>query len=163
GAQNRTRQIKVDAARASGDSGPDRARNTDADVLGPLDAVGGFGKGLGRVHLVELFVFALLQIDGGPIARSADLYHREAVGGGIRKSHHTVEKAGRRDGQADARLLRQIAGDRRRVTGGGFMAEADIAAPRGLGQTGQIGDRYAGDAIDSVEAVQLQGVHDEVE
>jgi hypothetical protein len=128
-AQNRARQIEINAARASRDSRADRAGEANANVLRPLDPVGGFGERLGRVHLVELFVFALLQIDGGPIARPADLDHRKAIGRCIGESDHPVQKAGRRDGQTDAGLPCQIAGDRRCVAGGGLMAEADITDP----------------------------------
>src|SRR5579885_2047008 len=53
------------------------------------------------IHLVQLFVVALLQVDDRAVTGSADLNHRKPVGGRIRKRHHPVQEAGRRDGETD--------------------------------------------------------------
>ena len=73
-----------------------------------------------------------------------------------------VEKAGSRDGHADAGLLRQIAGDRRRVAGRLLVAKAEVADAFGLRQAQEIGDRDAGHAKDRVDPVQLQRLHHQV-
>ena len=127
GGQHAGREIEIHAARTAGDGGADGARQTDADVLGAVDAVRRLRVRLGRVHLVELLVVALLEVDDRPVARPADLDHREAVRRGVGQRHHAVEEAGRRDGEADARFLRQEARCGRRVAGGLLVAEADVA------------------------------------
>src|SRR5208337_2584268 len=76
----------------------DRTPDADADVLRPIYPVRGFRIRLGRVHLVELLIVALLEVDDCPVARSANLNHRKAVGGGVGQRHHAVEKTGSRDG-----------------------------------------------------------------
>ena len=109
------RQVEIDAAGAAGQRGADRARDAHADVLGMQHAERGLGERLGDGELVHLLVVALLQVDDLALARAADEDHREAVGGGVRERGQAVEEAGRRHRQADARLLRQEAGDRRGV------------------------------------------------
>ena len=100
----------------------------------------------------------MLKVDDRPVARSADLDHGEPVRGGVGQGHHAVEKAGSRDGEADTRFLRQIAGDRRRVAGGLLMVEADVANAFGLSQPRQVGHRNAGHTVDGVEAIELHGL-----
>src|SRR6185295_18735845 len=125
--------------------------------------VGRFGVRLGRVHLVQLFVVALLEVDDGPFARPADLDHREAVHGGVGERHHAVQESGRRNSETDARLLRQKAGDRRGVASGLLVPESDEADALRLSQPREVGDRDAGNTEDGVQAVQLQGVDHQVE
>jgi hypothetical protein len=78
------------------------------------------------------------------------------------QSRQAVEEARRRHGQADARLLGQIAGDRRRIAGVLLMTERDDPEAFALGDAAKIGDRNARNAVDRLDAVQLQGVDDEV-
>jgi hypothetical protein len=73
-----------------------------------------------------------------------------------------VEEPGRGDSQADAGLLRQEAGDRRGVARVLLVAEGQHAQARRLRAAGQVGDRDAGQAIDRVEPVQLQGIDDQL-
>src|SRR5438128_9650527 len=103
------------------------AGNSNTDVSGLVDAESRFCVWLGRVHLIKLFIVTLLEIDDGSVARPADLDHGEAVGGRVSKCNHAVQKAGGGHRETDPRLLRQIAGDRRCVTSGLLVAEADIA------------------------------------
>ena len=74
-----------------------------------------------------------------------------------------VEKAGRRDGEADAWLLRQEAGGGRRIAGVLFVAERDHSQAFGLRHARQVGDRDAGQGEDRVDVVELEGVDDKVE
>jgi hypothetical protein len=162
GSQDVTWKIQVHAARASGHGGADGARQADADVFGPIDPVRCLCVRLGRVHLVELLILALLKVDGRPLARSADLDHGKPIRGGGRQGHHSVEKPWSRDGEADARFLRQITADRGRVAGRLLVAEADVANAFGLSQPRQVGYRDSDHTIDGVEAVELHGLDYEV-
>jgi hypothetical protein len=117
------RQVEVDPARASGHRGADRSRDTDADVLGVQDAVGGLAQRLGDGELVHLLVVALLQVDDLALGRAGDEDHGEAVGGGVRECGQAVEEARRRYGEADARLLREVPGDGGGIAGVLFMPE----------------------------------------
>src|SRR5882724_4356132 len=67
------------------------ARQTDSDVLGLIHPIGCLCVRLGRVHLIELLIVALLQVDDGAVARSADLDHREPVDPDQRSEEHTSE------------------------------------------------------------------------
>src|ERR1700753_2454523 len=102
------RKIEIDAAWTARHGGTYRPRKTDTDIPRMVDPICSLGIGLGRIHLVELFIITLLQIDDRAVARSADQDHRKAVGGRISECHHSVEKSGRRDGEANARLLGQV-------------------------------------------------------
>ena len=135
-----------------------RARNSNADIFGVIDAESCFGVWLCRVHLIKFFVVALLKIDDRPVARPADLDHREAVGGRISKCHHAVEKAWGGHRETDARLPGQIAGDRSRISGGLFMPKADVPQPFGLRETSQIRDRNTRHAEDSIDSIEFQGI-----
>ena len=80
----------------------------------------------------------------------------------LRERGQAVQEAGRRHRQADAGLLRQEAGDRRGVAGVLLVAERNHAHARGLRLAREVGDRDAGQAEDRVDAVQLEGIDDEV-
>jgi hypothetical protein len=162
GAEHGARQIQIDTARPPRQRAADRARQADTDVLRPIDAVRGLRVGLRRIHLVELFVVALLQVDDVALARAADLDHREAVDGGSRQRDQAVEETRRRDREADAGLLRQKAGSSSGIAGGRLVMKADVADAFGLREARQVGDRNAGHAVDRVQAVQLQRIDDEV-
>src|SRR3546814_4166914 len=64
--------------------------------------------------------------------------------------------------EADTRLLRQESGNRRRVAGALLVPEREDPQALALHETAKVGDRNAGHAIDRVDAVELQGVDDEV-
>src|SRR6267143_1268252 len=156
------RQVEVHAARAAGDGGADGARDAHTDVLGVQHAEGGLGERSGDGQLVHLFVVALLQVDDLALAGAADEDHREAIGGGVGQCGQAVEEAGGGNRQADARLLRHEAGD-----GGGvacvlLMAERNHAHACGLCHAGEVGDRDTGQTEDRVDAVELEGIDDEV-
>ena len=161
-AEHLGRQVEIDAARTPRHGGADRPRDADADVLRAVDPVGRLGKGPGGGELVHLLVIALLEIDDRAVARPADQDHRETVGRGVGQRDQPVEEAGGRDRHADARLLRQIPGDRRRVPGRLLVAEAEVADALVLRQPQQIGDRDAGHPKDRVDPVQLQRLHHQV-
>src|SRR6185369_13715611 len=112
---------------------------------------------LGDRELVHLLVVALLQIDDLALARAADEDHREAVGRGVGERRQSVEKAGGRHRQADARLLRHEAGDGSGIPGILLMTEGDDAQARRLHSAREVGDRYAGKTKDRLNAVQLEG------
>ena len=57
------RQIEIDAAGTAGDRGADRARKTDADVLGVQHAERRLAQRFCDGELVHLFIVALLQVD----------------------------------------------------------------------------------------------------
>ena len=157
------RQVEVDAARAARQRGADGAREADADVFGVQDAERGLAERLGDGELVHLFVVALLQVDDLALRRAADEDHREAVGGGVGERRQAVEEAGRRDGEADAGLLRQEAGGRRGVAGVLLVAERDHPQAGGLELARQVGDRNARQAEHGVDVVELERLDDELE
>ena len=156
------RQVEVDASGAPRHGGADGARNADADVLGVQHAERGLRDRPGDGELVHLLVVALLQVDDLALARAADEDHREAVDGGVRERVEAVEEAGRGNRQADAGLLREEAGDRGGVAGVLLVAERQHPQAGGLRAAGQVGDRNARQAVDRVEAVQLERVDDEL-
>ena len=117
---------------------------------------------LGDGELVHLLVVALLQVDDLALARAADEDHREAVDRGVRERVEAVQEARRRHRQADAGLLREEAGDRRGVARVLLVAEREHAQAGGLGAAREVGDRDAGQAEDRVDAVQLEGIDDEL-
>ena len=117
---------------------------------------------LGDGELVHLLVVALLQIDDLALRGARDQDHRETVGRGVGERRQAVEEARRGDGEADAGLLGQEAGDRGGVTGILFVAKGDDAHARGLRHAAEIGDRDARHPVDRVDAVQLEGIDDEV-
>ena len=156
------RQIEIDAARTARNRGADRAREADADVGGMQHAERRLAQRLGDGELVHLLVVALLQVDDLALGRARDQDHREAVGRGVRQRGQPVEEAGRRHGEADARLLGQEAGDRRGVAGVLLVAERDDANAGGLRHAAEIRDRDAGHAIDRVDAVELERIDDEM-
>ena len=156
------RQVEVDAARAAGDGGADGARDAHADVLGVQHAEGGLAQRLGDGQLVHLLVVALLQVDDLALAGAADQDHREAIGGGVGQRGQAVEEAGGGHRQADAGLLRHEAGDGGGVAGVLLVAERNHAHAFGLRHAGEVGDRDAGQTEDRVDAVELQGIDDQV-
>ena len=156
------RQIEIDAARTARDGGADRARHADADVCGVQHAERRLAERLGDGELVHLLVVALLQVDDLALGRARDQDHREAVGGGVGERGQAVEKARRRDGEADAGLLGQEAGDRRRIAGVLLVAEREDADAGGLRHAAEVRDRDAGHAVDRVEAVELERIDDEM-
>jgi hypothetical protein len=117
---------------------------------------------LGDGELVHLFVVALLQIDDLALGRTRDQNHREAVGSGVGQRGQTVEKSGRRHGEADAGLLGQKAGDRGGIAGVLFMAERQDANACGLRHTAEVRNWDAGHTVDRVQAIELERVDDEV-
>ncbi len=156
------RQIEVDAARTARDRRADRARHADADVGRVQHAERRLAQRLGDRELVHLLVVALLQVDDLALGRARDQDHREAVGGGVGERGQAVEEAGRRHREADAGLLGQKAGDRRRIAGVLLVAEREHADARGLRHAAEVGDRDARHAVDGVEAVELERIDDEV-
>jgi len=104
-AKDACRHIQIDPARPPGHGSMNRAGDSNTNVFGPVDPVGRLCVGLCGIHLIELFIIALLEIDDVTLARAADLDHREAVGGSIGKCHQAVQKAWRRNGQANSRFL----------------------------------------------------------
>ena len=156
------RQVEVDAARAAGDGGTDGARDAHTDVLGVQHAEGGLGERLGDGQLVHLLVVTLLQVDDLALAGAADEDHREAIGGGVGQCGQAVEEAGGGHRQADAGLLRHEAGDGGGVAGVLLMAERNHAHACGLCHAGEVGDRDAGQTEDRVDAVEFEGIDDEV-
>ncbi len=161
-AEHLGRQVEIDPARAPRDGGADRPRDADADVLWAVYAVCRLGIGPSSGQLIHLLVIALLEIDDRPVARPADHDHREAIGRGVRQGDQPVQETGGGDRHANARLLRQIPGDRGRVPSRLLVAEAEVADPFRLRQAQQIGDRDAGHPIDRVDPVQLEGLHHQV-
>ncbi|MNK97059.1 hypothetical protein D3C87_1173740 [compost metagenome] len=161
-AQQIGRQVQVHTAGTARHGGADGTRDTDTNVFSVQHAEGSLGVRTGYSQLVHLFVVTLLQIDDLALARAADQNHREAVGGRIRQRRQPVQEAGRRHGQANARLLREKAGNRCGVAGILLMTKADNAHAVGLRQTGQIRDRNTGQAVDVLDAVQLQRFDDQM-
>ncbi len=156
------RQIEIDAAGTTGDRGADRARHADADVRGVQHAERRLAERLGNRQLVHLFVVALLQVDDLTLGRPADQDHRKAVGRRIGQCRQTVEEAGRRHRQADARRLRQETGDGRGVAGVLLMPERDDADAGRLRQTAEVRDRDAWHTVDGLDAVERERLDDEV-
>jgi len=156
-------QVEVDAARTARAGGADGAGDADADVGRVQHPEGRLAQGLGDGELVHLLVVALLQVDDLALGGARDQDHREAVGGGVGERRQAVEEARGRDGEADARLLGQEARDRRGIAGMLLVAEGDHPHPLGLGHAAEIGDRDARDAVDRLDAVELERVDDEVE
>jgi hypothetical protein len=156
------RQVEVDAAWPAGHGGANGARDAHADVLGVQHAVSGLGERPGDGELVHLLVVALLQVDDLALARAADQDHREAVGGRMGKRVQAVQEARGGHRETDARLLGKEAGDGRGVAGVLLVAERQHAQALGLCTTGQVGDRNAGQTEDRVDAVQFQGIDDQL-
>ena len=71
-------------------------------------------------------------------------------------------KAGSGHREADARLLRHEAGDGRGVPGVLLMAEGDHAQSGRLQLAREVGDRDAGQTKDRIDAVQLEGIDDQL-
>ena len=156
-------QVEIDAARPARAGGPDGARHADADIGRMQHPEGRLAQGLGDGELVHLLVIALLQVDDLALRGARDQDHREAVGRGVGQRREPVQEARGRDGQADARLPGEEARDRRRVAGMLLVAERDHPHPLGLGHAAEIGDRDTRDAVDRLDAVDLERVDDEVE
>ncbi len=162
-AEHRGRDVEVDPAGTAGHRGADRPGDAAADVLGPRYPVGRLGEHLGRRQLVHLLVVAALEVDEVPLAGPGDLHHREAVRGGIGQRHKPVEEARSGHRQADARLLREEPGRRRRVAGVALVPEPDVADARGLCEASQVGDRDTDDPVDGVHVVELERVDDQMD
>ena len=127
--------------------GADGARQPDADVLGMQHAERRLAQRLCDCELVHLFIVALLQVDDLALGRARDQDHREAVGGGMRQRLQAVEEAGRRHGEADARLLGKKARDRCGIAGILLVAEGKHADTGSLCHAAEIGDRNARHAV----------------
>ncbi len=156
------RQIEIDAARTAGHRGADRACHADADVGGVQHAERRLAQRLGDGELIHLLVVALLQVDHFTFRRARDQNHREAVGRGMRQSGETVEKARRRNGEADAGLFGQKARNGSGIAGILFVAERNDAKAGALRHAAQIRDRNARHIIDRLDAVELERLDDEV-
>ncbi len=156
------RQVEVHAARTAGHGGTDRPRDAHADVLGMQDAERGLAQRLGDRELVHFLVVALLQVDDLALRGAADEDHRKAVDRRVRERSHAVEEAGRGHGQADAGLPGEEACDRRGVSGVLFVPERDHAQAVLLHAAREVGDRNAGQTEDRIDAVQLEGIDDEL-
>ncbi len=156
------RQVEIDAARTAGDGGADRARETDADILGMQHAERRLAQRLGDRELIHLLIVALLQVDDLALGGAGDQDHRETIGGSVGERGQAVEEAGRRDGEADAGLLGEETRDRRRVAGVLLVAERKHADAFGLHHAAEVRDRDAGHAVDRVDAVELERVDDEM-
>ncbi len=139
-----------------------RACDSNTNVFGPVDPVGRLCVGLCGIHLIELFIIALLEIDDVTLARSADLDHGEAVGGSIGKCHQAVQEAWRRNGQANSRLLGQITCYGSSVSCRLLMPEADEPYSFSLGQPAQISDRNSWNSVDGVDSVELERVDNQM-
>jgi len=114
-------------------------------------------------ELVHLFIVALLQVDDFALGRARDQNHRKTVGGGVGERGEAIEKAGRRNREADAGFLGQEAGDRSGIAGVLFVTKRNHTDAGGLRHAAEIRDRDAGHAVDRGEAVELQGIDHEVE
>src|SRR5262249_40920852 len=90
------RQIKVDAARTTGNSSADRSRKPDANILRVQYAEGRLAQWLGDRQLVHFLVVALLQVDDLTLGRTRDEDHRKAVGRRVGERGQSVEEAGGR-------------------------------------------------------------------
>ena len=157
------RQIEIDAARPARHGRADGTRQADADVGRMQHAERRLAQRLGDGELIHLLVVALLQVDDLALGGAGDQDHREAVGGGVGERGQAVEEARRRHREADARLLRQEARDRRGVAGILLVAEGEHAYARGLRHAAEVRDRDAGHAVDRLDAVELERIDDEVE
>jgi hypothetical protein len=103
-----------------------------------------------------------MQVDDLALGRARDQDHREAVGGGVGKRGEAVQEAGRRDGEADAGLLGEKTGGRRRIARVLFVTEGEHADAGCLRHAAEVGDRNARHAVDRGEAVELERVDDEM-
>ena len=156
------RQVEIDAAGTPGKSGTNRARHADSDVLGVENPECSFGVRPRNGELIHLLVVALLQVDDLALARAADEDHRKAVGGRVGERRQSVHEPGCRNREADARLLRHEAGDRSGIPGVLLMAEGDHANARGLQLAREVGNGNAGQTKDRINAVQLEGIDDQL-
>ncbi len=125
-------------------------------------AEGGLGERLRDGELVHLLVVTLLEIHDLALGGAADKDHREAIGGGVGERRQAVEEAWRGHRQADAGLLRHEAGDGGGVAGVLLMAERNHAQACRLRHAGEVGDRDTGQTEDRVDAVELEGIDDQV-
>src|SRR5690606_11215474 len=85
-----------------------------------------------------------------------------AVDGSVRQGHQTVQEARSGHGNADARLAGQITGDRGSVTRVRFVAERNHPETLGLRQTGQVGNGNTRQTIEVGDAVEFEGIEDQV-
>jgi len=116
---------------------------------------------LGNRQLVHLFVVALLQVDDLALGRAADQDHRKTVGRRIGQCGQSVQEAGSRHREADARLPGQISSDGRCVARMLLMPEGDHAHACGLCQAAEVRDRDARHSVDRVDAIERQRLDDE--
>ena len=161
-AEHGGRDVEVDPAGTSGYCGADRAGDTAADVLDPVHPIGGLDERFRGCQLVELLVVAALEVDDVALAGPRDLHHRKAVRGRVGQRDEAVEEARRGHRQADARLLRQEPGSRRRMPGVALVPEADIADARRLRDAGHVGDRDADQTVDGLNVIELERFDDQV-
>src|SRR5262249_48665061 len=87
---------------------------------------------------------------------------RETVGCGMRKRGQAVQKARCGNCQADAGLPGQKAGNRRGIACVLLVAERQHADAGGLRHPTEISDRNAGNAVNRVDAVELERIDDKV-
>ena len=156
-------QVEINTAGTPGRRGADRPRDADADILRAIDAIRRLGIGARGGELVHLLVIALFEIDDRAVGGAADQHHRKAVRRRVGQRDEAVQKAGGRDGHADAGLLRQKPGDRGGVAGRLLVPETEIANAFGLREAQEVGDRDAGHPENRIDPVQLEGIHHEVE
>ena len=155
-------QVQIDPTGPSRYGGTDGACDSNTDIFRLANPEGCLGVRFCRIHLIQFFVVALLEIDNLTVARSADLDHGKTIGGRIGQRHQAVQETWCGDGQTNPRLLGQIAGDRGCISGRLFMPKADVPYSFCLSQPGQICDRNSRNAINRVDSVELQGIDYEV-
>ena len=160
--QQGRRQIQVDPSGAPRYRGTDGTRQSDADVLRTVDTVGSLGKSLRHIHLVQPFVIALLQVDDGTVAGTADLNHRKAVDGGRSQGGKSVQETGGRHGEANTGLSSQETGNGSRVSRRLLVTETDVTDAPFLCVAGQVRHRNPYHSVDGIESVAEQSLHHNV-
>ena len=125
-------------------------------------AIGRLAERLGDRELIHLLVVALLEVDDLALRGARHQDHREAVGGRVRERGEAIEEARRRNGEAHAGLLGEIAGDCSGVAGVLLVAERQNAETLGLRHAAEIGDRNARHVIDRGQIIELERIDDQV-
>ena len=162
GAKHGRGNIEVHATGTARHGGAYSTCHAHSNIFGAIDAIGSLGKGLGHVHLVEPLIVALREVDNVAVARAANLYHGEAIGGGCRQGGEAIKKAWGRHGEADAWLTGEIATDSSGITCRLLVAEPDVADAHLLSMAGEVGDGDTHDTIDSVHTITFEGIDHEV-
>ncbi len=133
-----------------------RTRHGQGDVLDAVDAQRGLAERFGVAHLVEAFVFALVEVHDVAGGRSADHDDRESVDGGFQQRRQSVEESRRRHGQRHRRPGVEKAFGGGRIDRVGLMPHTDIAHAHALRDACEIGDGNADHAIHVADAVRHQ-------